>query len=177
MPPCKPSLSPVRRCSAQPTLDLKAGKGMSGFFEVKLKVRDCGLDQFLVYVLNYVVPIKCLCWMTQTGRDELMECIGSNSNEVAQSGDAIAVSELSLKLFQPLRSGDKVVKVRISGSSGAQVYLDHLIFKLPYEEIKTCAIFFAMRSLTQHNDAREILLLETLEKKMGRAKRIPISFK
>ncbi|GLT91825.1 hypothetical protein SLE2022_096960 [Rubroshorea leprosula] len=108
---------------------------MSGFYEVKLKVRDCELDQFLVYVLNYVVSTQYLCWMTQTDRDELMECIGFNSNEVAQSGDAVAVSELSLKFFQPLRSGDKVVKVRISGSSGAQVYLDHLIFKLPYEEL------------------------------------------
>ncbi|XP_047331765.1 acyl-acyl carrier protein thioesterase ATL3, chloroplastic-like [Impatiens glandulifera] len=113
------------------TLEFKSGQSMHGFHEIELQVRDYELDQF--GVVNNSVYSSYI----QHGNHELLDLIGINPNDVANSGEALAFSEMTLKFLNPLRSGDRfVIKVRIWNSSAARLYIENSIFKLPdYEPI------------------------------------------
>ncbi|KAL7087449.1 hypothetical protein ACP275_13G068500 [Erythranthe tilingii] len=91
------------------TNNISGGKGMNWFHEIKLEVRDYEVDRYI--------------W---SGQCEL------SKNKIGLDGDVFAVTEMSLKCFALLRSGDRFsLKVKLYDYSATRFYFESLIFKLP----------------------------------------------
>ncbi|TVT99988.1 hypothetical protein EJB05_54615 [Eragrostis curvula] len=95
-------------------------------FEVEMQVQDDDLDPY------GVVSNAIYASYIHRGRDVLLEYLGIGVGYWAATGNALAISELNLKYFAPLRSGDRfVVKMWPEKIKGVRLVIRHLIETLP----------------------------------------------
>ncbi|EES05777.1 acyl-acyl carrier protein thioesterase ATL4, chloroplastic [Sorghum bicolor] len=96
------------------------------FFELEMTVRDCDLD---VYgVVNNAVYAGYI----ETARQEMAARLGVCTGSIVRTGRAMALSELNVKYFAPLKRGAKfVVMVRVVQIKGVRMFMEHLIATLP----------------------------------------------
>ncbi|PWZ36834.1 Acyl-acyl carrier protein thioesterase ATL4, chloroplastic [Zea mays] len=96
------------------------------FFEIEMEVRDDELDEY--GVVNNAIYASYL----HSGRDVVLEKLGISVDYWTSTGNAMALSELNLKYFAPLRSGDRfVVKVKPVQIKGVRMIVEHMIEALP----------------------------------------------
>ncbi|CAM0914123.1 unnamed protein product [Alopecurus aequalis] len=96
------------------------------YFEAQMIVQDCELDKY--GVVNNVIYASYI----EKAREEMLVSLGISTECIISSGNAMAISELNLKYFTPLRRGDKfVVKVRVVMIKGVRIFVEHLIETLP----------------------------------------------
>lgn len=63
-----------------------------------------------------------------SGRDKLLESLGISVDSIISKGDALALSELRLKYFAPLKNGDRfVVKTKLMEIKGVRIIFEHII--------------------------------------------------
>lgn len=100
----------------------RAGK----FFELEMTVRDCDLD---VYgVVNNAVYAGYI----EIARQEMLASLGVCTASIVRTDRAMALSELNVKYFAPLKRGAKfVVMVRVVQIKGVRMLMEHLIATLP----------------------------------------------
>ncbi|TVT99987.1 hypothetical protein EJB05_54614 [Eragrostis curvula] len=100
------------------------------FFEVEMTVRDDELDEY--GVVNNAVFLSYI----HRGRDLLLEKLGFSLGCTAAMGKATAVSELNLKYFAPLKSGDTfVVKIKPMQIKGVRMIIYHKVETLPERKL------------------------------------------
>ncbi|CAL5069282.1 unnamed protein product [Urochloa decumbens] len=115
----------VRPSSITPNLKLPTIR-KDKFFEIEMKVRDDELDEY--GVVNNAIYASYL----HSGRDVVLEQLGISVDYWTSTGNAMALSELNLKYFAPLRSGDRfVVRVKPVQIKGVRMIVDHMIETLP----------------------------------------------
>ncbi|CAN6235866.1 unnamed protein product [Urochloa humidicola] len=96
------------------------------FFEVEMEVREDELDEY--GVVNNAIYASYL----HSGRDVMLEKMGISVDYWTSTGNAMALSELNLKFFAPLRSGGRfVVKVKPIQIKGVRIIVEHMIETLP----------------------------------------------
>ncbi|CAL5015549.1 unnamed protein product [Urochloa decumbens] len=96
------------------------------FFEIEMEVREDELDEY--GVVNNAIYASYL----HSGRDVMLEKMGISVDYWTSTGNAMALSELNLKFFAPLRSGDRfVVKVKPIQIKGVRIIVEHMIETLP----------------------------------------------
>ncbi|CAN6240414.1 unnamed protein product [Urochloa humidicola] len=95
-------------------------------FEIQMEVREDELDEY--GVVNNAIYASYL----HSGRDVMLEKMGISVDYWTSTGNAMALSELNLKFFAPLRSGDRfVVKVKPIQIKGVRIIVEHMIETLP----------------------------------------------
>ncbi|XP_004977932.1 acyl-acyl carrier protein thioesterase ATL4, chloroplastic [Setaria italica] len=100
------------------------------FFEIEMEVRDDELDEY--GVVNNAIYASYL----HSGRDVMLEQLGISVDYWTSTGNAMALSELNLKYFAPLRSGDKfAVKVKPIQIKGVRIIVEHMIETLPHRKL------------------------------------------
>ncbi|CAD6250018.1 unnamed protein product [Miscanthus lutarioriparius] len=100
----------------------RAGK----FFELEMTVRDCDLDMY--GVVNNAVYASYI----ETARQEMAASLGVCTSSIVRTGRAMALSELNVKYFAPLKRGAMfVVMVRVVQIKGVRMLVEHLIATLP----------------------------------------------
>ncbi|PUZ76917.1 hypothetical protein GQ55_1G328500 [Panicum hallii var. hallii] len=100
------------------------------FFELEMTVRDCELDEY--GVVNNAVYAAYI----ETARQEMIASLGVCTGSIARAGRAMALSELNVKYFAPLKRGAKfVVMVRVVGIRGVRMLMEHLIATLPERKL------------------------------------------
>ncbi|CAL5026061.1 unnamed protein product [Urochloa decumbens] len=115
----------VRPSSTTPNLKLPTIR-KDKFFEIEMKVRDDELDEY--GVVNNAIYASYL----HSGRDVVLEQLGISVDYWTSTGNAMALSELNLKYFAPLRSGDRfVVRVKPVQIKGVRMIVEHMIETLP----------------------------------------------
>nr|TKW03908.1 hypothetical protein SEVIR_7G073900v2 [Setaria viridis] len=66
----------------------------------------------------------------------MLEQLGISVDYWTSTGNAMALSELNLKYFAPLRSGDKfAVKVKPIQIKGVRIIVEHIIETLPHRKL------------------------------------------
>ncbi|WVZ55761.1 hypothetical protein U9M48_006383 [Paspalum notatum var. saurae] len=91
-----------------------------------MEVRDDEIDEY--GVVNNAIYASYL----HSARDVLLEKMGISVDYWTSTGNAMAILELNLKYYAPLRSGDRfVVKVKIVQIKGVRIIVEHRIETLP----------------------------------------------
>ncbi|KAG0534827.1 hypothetical protein BDA96_04G313500 [Sorghum bicolor] len=100
----------------------RAGK----FFELEMTVRDCDID------VSGVVNNAVYAGYIETARQEMLASLGVCTSSIVRTGRAMALSELNVRYFAPLKRGAKfVVMVRVVQIKGVRMLMEHLIATLP----------------------------------------------
>ncbi|CAL4886265.1 unnamed protein product [Urochloa decumbens] len=100
------------------------------YFQVEMTVRDCELDQY--GVVNNAVYADYI----EKAREEVASRLGISRCSIASTGKAMALSELKLNYFAPLKRGARfVVKVRVVEIKGARMFVEHFVETLPERKL------------------------------------------
>ncbi|EAY95101.1 hypothetical protein OsI_16917 [Oryza sativa Indica Group] len=97
-----------------------------GFYEVEMTVHDDELDEY--GVVNNAIYASYI----HSGRDVFLENVGVGVDYWTSTGNALALSELNLKFYTPLRKDDRfVVRMKVVKIKGVRIIVEHLIETLP----------------------------------------------
>ncbi|KQK16449.1 acyl-acyl carrier protein thioesterase ATL4, chloroplastic [Brachypodium distachyon] len=96
------------------------------YFETEMTVQDCELDKY--GVVNNSIYASYI----EKAREELLLSLGISTGLIICTGNLLALSELNLKYYTPLRRGDKfVVRVRLVRIKGVRIFAEHIIETMP----------------------------------------------